>query len=178
MIVPNHEVPFVSATLGLPAGAWTDAKPGTCSMALDMITKGTRHHNEEQLSDELGTYAINLAGTAGMDSCRVSASCVTDQLERAMQLLGEVVREPTFPADDFETTRKQTLTGLKVSSREPAYVARREASPQGLWPASLRSHLDWRGEGCASARNRGSARLVAKIRPPRYCLFDPGWRYR
>ena len=70
MIVPNHEVPFVSATLGLLAGGWTDAKPGTASMTLDMLTKGTKHHNEEQLSDELGTYAINLSGTAGMDSAR------------------------------------------------------------------------------------------------------------
>jgi zinc protease len=126
MIVPNHEVPFVSASLGLLAGAWSEAKPGTASMTLEMITKGTKHHSEEQLSDDLGTYAINLSGTAGMDSCRVSASSVTDQLDRAVQLLGEVVREPTFPAEEFDIARKQTLTSLKVSSREPAYLARRE----------------------------------------------------
>ena len=37
-----------------------------------------------------------------------------------------MVREPTFPEADFDDTRKQTLTGLRVSSREPEYVARRE----------------------------------------------------
>jgi zinc protease len=126
MIVPNHEVPFVSATLGLLAGGWTDEKPGTASMTLDMLTKGTKQHNEEQLADELGTYAINLAGTASMDSARVSASCLTEELERTLGLLGEAVREPTFPADEFDNNRDQTLTSLKVSSREPAYVARRE----------------------------------------------------
>ena len=36
------------------------------------------------------------------------------------------MREPTFPADEFDNNRDQTLTSLKVSSREPAYVARRE----------------------------------------------------
>lgn len=126
LIVPNHEVPFVSATLGLLSGAWTESKPGTVSMTLDMITKGTKHHDEAQLADELGTYAISLGGTGGMDSSNVSANCLTEELERALGLLGEVVREPTFPEADFDDTRKQTLTGLRVSSREPAYIARRE----------------------------------------------------
>ena len=83
MIVPNHEVPFVSASLGLLAGAWTDAKPGTASMTIDMITKGTKHHDEAQLADELGTYAINLAAARpAWIRARVSASCLSDQLER------------------------------------------------------------------------------------------------
>ncbi len=126
LIVPNHEVPFVGATLGLLSGAWTETKPGTVSMTLDMITKGTKHHDEAQLADELGTYAISLSGTGGMDSSTVSANCLTEELERALGLLGEVVREPTFPEADFDDTRTQTLTGLRVSSRAPAYVARRE----------------------------------------------------
>ena len=126
MVVPNHEVPFVSVTLGLLAGAWTEDKPGTASMALDMITKGTAKHDEAQLADELGTYAVSLSGSGGMDSSTVTTNCVTDQLDRAVRLLGEVVREPTFPADEFDSTRKQTLTSLRISSREPAYIARRE----------------------------------------------------
>src|SRR5262249_14698578 len=34
MIVPNHEVPFVSVTLGLLSGGWTDTKPGVASMTM------------------------------------------------------------------------------------------------------------------------------------------------
>ncbi len=126
LIVPNHEVPLVSATLGLLAGGWTETKPGTASMTLDMITKGTKHHDEAQLADELGTYAISLSGTGGMDASSVSANCLTEELERTLGLLGEVVREPTFPKPEFEDNLQQTLTGLRVSSREPAYIARRE----------------------------------------------------
>ncbi|HEY4312870.1 MAG TPA: pitrilysin family protein [Pirellulales bacterium] len=126
LIVPNHEVPFVSATLGLLSGAWTETKPGTASMTLDMITKGTKHHDEAQLADELGTYAISLSGTGGMDSSSVNANCLTEELERTLGLMGEVVREPTFPEPEFDDNLKQALTGLRVSSREPAYIARRE----------------------------------------------------
>ena len=130
IVVPNHEVPFVSVTLGLLSGAWTETKPGTVSMTLDMLTKGTKHHNEEQLADELGTYAISLSGTGGMDSSTVSANCLTSELARTMQLLGEIALEPTFPADEFDNARKQTLTSLRVSAKTPAYVARRELRRQ------------------------------------------------
>jgi len=126
LIVPNHEVPFVSVTVGLLSGGWTETKPGTASMTLDMITQGTKHHDEAQLADELGTYAISLSGNGGMDSCTVTTNCLTEELERALGLLGEVVREPTFPAEEFDKNRQQTLTGLRVSSRESAYIARRE----------------------------------------------------
>ncbi len=126
IVVPNPEVPFVSVTLGLYAGAWTDVKPGTASMTLDLITKGTKQHDEPQLAEELGTYAISLSGSGAMDSSTVTTNCLTDQLERAMKLFGEVVRAPTFPEDQYDDVRKQTLTSLRISARDPGYVARRE----------------------------------------------------
>jgi zinc protease len=126
IVVPNHEVPYVSVRLGLLAGAWTESKPGVASMTLDLLTKGTKKHNEAQLADELGTYAISLNGSGGMDSSSLSADCLTEQLERTLGLLAEVALEPTFPAGEFDTLRGQVLAGLKVSSRQPTYLVRRE----------------------------------------------------
>jgi len=125
IVIPNHEVPFISAQLGLLAGAWTETKPGSASLALDMITKGTKKYDEAQLADELGTYAISLGGSGGMDSATVNANCLTEQLDRTMELLGEVVLSPTFPTDEYEGVQRQTLTGLRVSSRNPVYLAQR-----------------------------------------------------
>jgi len=126
MVVPNHEVPFVSIQLGFLSGGWTEAKPGTVSMAMQMLTKGTLKHNEAQLADELETYAISLGGSGNMDTASVSAGCLTEQIERAMNLLGEVVLSPTFPESEFKKLRRQVLTSLAVASAEPEYIADRE----------------------------------------------------
>ncbi len=126
IVVPNHEVPLVTMQLGFLNGAWTETKPGTASMAFGMLTKGTSRHTEEQLAEELGTYAINLDGSAGEDTGSVSASCLTEHLPRAIELLAEVTRQPTFPAEEFEKLRKQVSTQLAVAAAEPAYVADRE----------------------------------------------------
>jgi zinc protease len=126
LVVENHEVPFVTVQLGLLAGAWTEDKPGTAAMAMRMLTKGTKKHSEGQLADELETYAIGLSGSGEMDTSTVNMSCLTEHLERAMSLLGEVVLEPNFPEDEFEKLRQQVLTSLAISSAEPEYVAERE----------------------------------------------------
>ncbi|MCK4999102.1 MAG: insulinase family protein, partial [Anaerohalosphaera sp.] len=60
IVIPNNEVPFVSVRLGFQAGAWTETKPGTASMALSMLTKGTEKYSEAELAQTLETYAISL----------------------------------------------------------------------------------------------------------------------
>ncbi len=126
IVVENRKGPFVSVQLGLRAGAWTETRPGTASMALGMLTKGTKRHTEAELADELETYAISLSGDGGMDNSSVSASCITDHVERTVRLLAEVVRTPTFPEDEFRKLRQQVRTSLAVSTNEPSYIADRE----------------------------------------------------
>ena len=126
LVVPNHEVPFVSIRLGLLSGGFTEQKIGAASMAMDMLTKGTEGHTEGELAEELETYAISLSGSSGSDTAAVSASCLTEHTGRAMQLLAEVTRRPTFPEDEFEKLRRQVLAGLEVSSVTPTYLASRE----------------------------------------------------
>jgi zinc protease len=126
LVVPNRKGPYVTVELGLLAGAWTETKPGTASLALGMLTRGTARHSEKELADELETYAISLSGSADLDTSAVSAGCLTEHLDRAVGLLAEVVQTPTFPETEFEKLRKQVRTALSISSAEPSYKAERE----------------------------------------------------
>jgi zinc protease len=130
LCVENHEVPFVSVRLGLEAGAWTDDHPGTASLALGMLTKGTARHNAAELADELDTHAISLSGSAEMDTSSVNLSCLTGELATGIQLLADVVLTPTMSADEFRKLKEQVRTGLAISSREPSYLADRELRQQ------------------------------------------------
>jgi len=126
MVVPNHEVPFVSVTLGLLNGTWTENKTGTASMAMQMLTKGTAEHTEAELAAELERYAISLQGSADLDTSQLNANCLIDHIGRAMELLAEVVIAPTFDENEFEKLRKQVLTSLAVESATPRYLADKE----------------------------------------------------
>jgi zinc protease len=84
LIVSNHEVPFVSVNLGLVNGAWTEDKPGTATMTLSMLTRGTATYDEAKLAEELERHAISLGGSADIDTATVSMDCTTEQLSRGM----------------------------------------------------------------------------------------------
>jgi zinc protease len=47
-----------------------------------------------------------------------------------MTLLAEVARTPTFPADELDKLRKQVVTSLAISAKEPATIAEREMRKQ------------------------------------------------
>ncbi len=126
IVVPKLGVPFVSANLEMLNGAWTETKPGTASLTLEMLTKGTAKHSEKELAEELETYAISLSGSADLDYASVGANCLTEHTPRAMRLMAEAVRTPTFPADELEKLRTQTLAALAISDREPSTKAERE----------------------------------------------------
>jgi zinc protease len=125
-VISRHQVPYVNITLGLPSGAWTETKPGSASLAMSMLTKGTAQHSEKELAVELDTYAITLGGSCDGDCANVSAGCLSEHLDRAMTLCAEVVLSPTFPADEYEKLRQQVRTGLAISEAEPSSIAGRE----------------------------------------------------
>lgn len=126
VVVPNHEVPFVTMTLGIRDGAATESHPGTALSAAGLITKGSANHTAEQMAEELEFNAISLNGSATLDVASVSASCVSDKFDLALKLLAEVARTPKFPKDEFEVQKKQQSMGLLISTRTPEYLADRE----------------------------------------------------
>ncbi|HEX4590740.1 MAG TPA: pitrilysin family protein, partial [Gemmataceae bacterium] len=126
IVVPKPGVPFVSASLELLNGAGLETRAGSASLALQLLTKGTATHSEKELAEELETYAISLGGSADMDSASVSASCLSEYTPRALRLLAEVVRTPTFPKDELDKLRKRTLASLAISEREPSTKADKE----------------------------------------------------
>jgi zinc protease len=126
MVVANHETPFVSVQLHLRGGAWTEVKPGAAAMAMAMLTKGTARHTEGEFADELETYAISMDGVGEMDSATVYAGCLTEHVERAMDLLAEAVLTPAFDEKELGKLKGQVTTELVVESAEPSYIVARE----------------------------------------------------
>ena len=130
VVITKHGVPFVSARLGLQCGAWSEPKPGLANLAMQMLTKGTAKHDEGQLAVEMETYGISLNGAASLDSSSVEADCMTEHLERAMNLLAEAVLTPTFNEKEFTKLKLQTRAGLAVSEATAEYAAEKALRKQ------------------------------------------------
>lgn len=134
VVIENHEVPFVSMSLRLRSGSFTEdpAFPGTAAMAVNMVTRGTYVRDAETLALELEKNAINLSASAGHDSAIVSVSALTAEAERALRLLSEVVQVPRFDPKEFSTLRNQIAAGKAIEEKTPSAIAGRTLN-EVLW---------------------------------------------
>ena len=128
LVVPNKEVPFVSVQLGIKYGGWTDEVPGTCSMAMSLLDKGTRKYTAGELAEKLDSQAISITASGSIDTSQIAMSCVSDRIENGMELMAEVVLNPTFPNIEFDKEKEKLLTNLAIQQQSPEYIADREFS--------------------------------------------------
>lgn len=125
VVVPNHKAPFITASLRNHYGAFMDPvdAPGTAAMAAELAVRASGNYPYDEMADTLDFNAISLSASATMDSASISASAVTDQSEKAMEMLAEVLLRPAFPADQWQTILRQYRSGKAVSEKSPDYQA-------------------------------------------------------
>lgn len=127
LVVPNHEQPIISVNLSFRAGAIYDAsgKEGTAEFVAQLLTKGTPTRTAEQISATIEGVGGSLSASSGDDFLTVSVDVLSDHADLAFDLLGDVTRRATFPADELELARTQALSALALALSQPENVADR-----------------------------------------------------
>jgi zinc protease len=87
------------------------------ALTSSMLMRGTSQYTRAQLAD-------------AFDKLKMSGSpqhfqTTRENLAEALKLAAHVLKEPSFPASEFEQLRKQMLVGLEASRAEPQSVAGR-----------------------------------------------------
>ncbi|HEX7120095.1 MAG TPA: pitrilysin family protein [Longimicrobiales bacterium] len=127
VIVENHEQPVVSLNLRLMSGAKHDpaGKAGVASFTATLLDKGTTTRTAEQIAESIDFVGGSLGASAGDDWISVGSTVLTEFLDTALVLMSDVVRNPTFPAEELETERTRALSGLQASLGQPQFLAER-----------------------------------------------------
>ena len=127
IVVAHHEQPVASVTIAFRAGALYDpaGKEGLSALAADLLTKGAGTRTAEQLASTIEGVGGSLGAASDDDFLTVSADVLSDQLPLAFELVGDVVRRPTFPAPEVELSRTRALSALQLSLSDPGEVAGR-----------------------------------------------------
>ena len=98
-----------------------------------MLMAGTSKYDRQQLRQKFDELGVRMGGGgrrggrggggggAGVLSFNMEAKRAT--LPEAIRLLGEVLRDPAFPADELEQMRAQSLAGLAQMQTEPQMLA-------------------------------------------------------
>jgi zinc protease len=127
LIVENHEQPMVTVNLRIPSGTAYDpaGKGGLASVTASMLNKGTTGRSATQIAESIDFIGASIGAGAGEDWTSATATTLTEFLDDALEIMADMVINPTFPEDEFEIERKRLLTGLQVELSQPDAVATR-----------------------------------------------------
>ena len=132
----------VHATLTLRYGNEENLKnfEAAASFLPQLMLRGTRHLSRQQLMDELDRLKANLSagsgqgrgGRGGGGAPAASAGSVSFSIQTTraylpavLDLLRQVLREPTLPEEEFELLKRERLAGLEQMRTEPSALAPR-----------------------------------------------------
>ena len=90
-----------------------------CSLASSMLMRGSKQHTREQLRDEFDRMkaSVSIGGEgASIETLRANLPAV-------LRLVAEVLREPAFPANEFEQLKRSIATGIESQKSDPDALA-------------------------------------------------------
>jgi zinc protease len=123
-------LPLVSTVLVLPTAesALDEERAGLAVLSASALDGGTELRSASELADALESIGAALDTNAGWDATTVSLTCLPDRLPRALELLGEVVRDSTFPESEVSRARDQRLARIRQRAMDPGGMANDHAA--------------------------------------------------
>lgn len=130
-LIGHHDPESQAAVvaLRLPVGSRVDEISGEARFTGQVLARGTSRRTYANLNEELDNLGAAIGVGVSREYVDISAKCLREDFGRVAQLMSEVVLEPTFPAEQIERARSQTLTALRQmhdSTRSRAQQALRE----------------------------------------------------
>ncbi len=98
-------------------------KAQAASFAGQMLMRGTTKRTRQQIQDEFDRLKARVTVFGGSTGVSASIQTTRQNLAEVLKLVAEIMREPGFPASEFETLKKQTLTGIESQKSQPQSAA-------------------------------------------------------
>ncbi|MEX0885417.1 MAG: pitrilysin family protein [Phycisphaeraceae bacterium] len=108
-------VPAVSMQLFFKGGLLSEepGREGRENAMAAMMMRGSANHTAQELAERLASLGAQMGVSAGNNTTYAQASALTDDWREVLGLLTEVVREPTFPEDEWQRLQPRLLAAIE-----------------------------------------------------------------
>jgi predicted Zn-dependent peptidase len=143
LILEQHKLPTVAFALWVKTGALADPRdlPGLAKFTAEMLREGTRTRTSAQIAAEVDEIGASLGAGAdfGASVSTVSASGLVENADKMLELMSDIVLNPTFPAEELEKYKLRQLASLEEARSDPDFLSREKfhAVLYGDFPAAV-----------------------------------------
>ncbi len=125
VLVTSHTIPKFTAQLLFRSGNAVAAReaPGLAEMTATVVRTGTTSRASRQIEEDLRRMGADLSTGAGADSSAVSFAGLAECSASLFELVADLARNASFPAEEFERERRQRLEELRIERATPGFLA-------------------------------------------------------
>ncbi len=103
-------------------------KATIASLTANMLKRGTKTHTMAQINETLDKLSSSVYISGYGQSVSVVIKSTKPNLVQTLDLVNEMLHEPSFTEDEFKTMKNETISGLEQERSEPQSIAFREFS--------------------------------------------------
>lgn len=119
-----------------------------------MLSRGTKNKTRQQLQDELDKLNASVSVSSSLGQLSVNVQTKRGNLPEVLKIVGEMLREPSFPQEEFDLLKRENLESLEKVRNDPQTLAvislRRQLSP---YPADDVRYVPNLEEGIARVKS-------------------------
>src|SRR5690606_13106670 len=122
-LVEQHEVPTISVSVIMPAGAIYDGKKaGLASITATALKHGTKNFTKSSLDEELDFIGAAVNTFASKESAGLSATFAAKDRNKVLNIIQELLTAPVFDTAEFAKEKARTLVQLEQAKESPRAV--------------------------------------------------------
>ncbi len=127
VLVQRTEVPLIEMNLQFDFGYAQENNDelGYTNFMMDMLNEGTKKYSSLQFDEVLDSLGSNLGFGSGLDTSYATVSSLKTNLSETLDLAKEALINPTFPQNEIDRIKKQTLASIIQEENRPATIAYR-----------------------------------------------------
>jgi len=103
-------------------------KSAIVSLTAGMLRRGTKNKTRAEINEALDKLSSSLYINGYGQSAGIFITSTKENLSQVLDILDEILHQPTFPEDELKTLKNETLNSLEQQRSDPQSIAFREYS--------------------------------------------------
>jgi zinc protease len=125
LVLENHATPTISLRGSLRAGSYFEPgdKPGLARITAEMLERGTKRRDKLEIASELEAVGAQVDFSADPFAVNIAARMLAKDLPAVLASMAEMLRSPSFPADELEKLKQQAIAGIQEQQASTGFRA-------------------------------------------------------
>ena len=123
LINENKNNDIIAITIIAKGGEFLEKIPGEGTLTAATLLKGTKKYSAQELAQILDENGIQIAPGCGEDFFTISVQTTTNQIDKTLDILDEIINNASFDDYELEKKRSEILSRIKQGRDIPMNVA-------------------------------------------------------